>query len=481
METLTSMLLPFYGALLAAMLVYSTNTLVLVLIHWWTGGRPAPAEPMQGTPPMVTVQLPVFNEESVIERLLVAVSQLEWPKDRLEIQLLDDSTDGTARVAAQVVARLQGQGLQISHLRRTDRKGFKAGALAEGLRTAKGEFIAVFDADFVPPPGFLKGALPRFSDSDVAAVQGRWTHLNREWSALTRAQALAIDGHFGVEQGARCQAGWFLNFNGTAGVWRRSAIDDAGGWTADTLTEDLDLSYRVQLRGWRLIYDPDLVCPAELPIHLAAFKSQQRRWATGSMQCARKLLPAVWRSEASLLAKVQATLHLTHYAVHPLLAASAILALPCVLSPGAEVGPFSPWSLLIAFALALCGPTILHVYAQRVLEGRIVPVRDMLMLTVYGIGIAISNTQAVFAAFRGPGGTFVRTPKVGVINRTDPVGAYRARPDGLRNVEIAVAAYCLGTAVIFAWVGLFEIAPFFVLDAAGFAVVGAVGWAEARV
>ncbi|MBW2254443.1 MAG: glycosyltransferase [Deltaproteobacteria bacterium] len=426
---------------------------------WWSPPDPAPR---------VTVQLPVYNEENVVVRLLEAVGNLDWPADRLEIQLLDDSTDRTPEVAAPVVERLRARGLDVTHVRRHSRAEYKAGALKHGMARCKGEFIAIFDADFAPTPEFLHQALGRFADPKVAAVQGRWTHLNREHSGLTRAEALAIDGHFGVEQAARYWAGWFLNFNGSAGVWRRSAIEDAGGWSGDTLTEDLDLSYRVQLAGWTMVYDPDLVCPSELPVDLAAFKAQQRRWATGSMQTARKLLPSIWRSGASVVAKVQATLHLTHYAVHLLIALTALLSVPCVLFPGASVAPRSLWALLLPFALA-------------VLEGRNVRFRDLGLLTLFGIGIAVSNGRAVLEAFRGSGGEFVRTPKLGIVSKADrPATRYRVGSDGLLGLETGLALYCMAASLGLAWVGVYEIAPFMMLDAAGFAAVALVGHSEAR-
>src|SRR3989449_2644652 len=274
------------------------------------------APPLPDPPPYVTVQLPLFNERYVAARLVRAVAALDYPADRLEIQVLDDSTDDTAEIVAGVVGELRAQGVRVAHCRRTVRTGFKAGALAEGLATARGEFIAIFDADFVPPRDFLRAALPHFTER-VAVVQARWGHLNRSYSALTVAQALGMDGHFGVEQSARAGSGLLLNFNGTAGVWRKAAIIDAGGWQSDTLTEDLDLSYRAQLRGWRIVYRPGIVGPAELPVVITGFKSQQRRWAKGAIQTAVKLLPAIARAPFSLWTKYQAFIHLTYYMIYP--------------------------------------------------------------------------------------------------------------------------------------------------------------------
>lgn len=474
------LLVASYGVLLALLSIYGLNTVLLVVLHRGSRPRPAPSA-LPDELPVVTVQLPVYNEALVVERLLRAVAELDWPADRLEIQLLDDSTDDTSAIAAPVVAELRARGLDVAHIRRADRVGFKAGALAVGMERARGSLIALFDADFVPPPGFLRAAVPHLQDPGVAAVQGRWTHLNRDWSRLTRAEALAIDGHFGVEQAARARTGLFLNFNGSAGVWRRAAIADAGGWSADTLTEDLDLSYRAQLAGWHIAYDPALVCPSELPVDLEAFKAQQRRWATGSMQTARKLLPRVWAARLPLFTKAQATLHLTHYAVHPLIALTALLTLPAVLAPGVFDTPLRLGAVLLPFVLAMSGPTLLHTYAQRVLEGRLLRPADLGWLTLFGVGIAISNTRAVVDAFVGRGQPFVRTPKSGVTRRDQSLPQrYRMPGDGLRGLEALLAAYCAVSTVALAAAGLYEIAPFTLLDAAAFGAVAATGAVQAR-
>ncbi len=470
-------LLPYLG-LLAVMLAYSAHSLVLVIVHARSPARRRESWPSPGTEPHVVVQLPVYNEENVVARLLDAVAALDWPPDRLTIQLLDDSTDATAALAEPCVARMQEAGLRVQHLRRAQRHGFKAGALAHGLAQTDAAFFAIFDADFVPPPDFLRRALPHFADPSIAAVQGRWTHLNRDWSSLTRAQALAIDGHFAIEQEARFRAGWFLNFNGSAGVWRRAAIEAAGGWSADTLTEDLDLSYRAQLCGWRLAFDRDLTCPAELPSTLAAFKAQQRRWATGSMQTARKLLPAIWQSRTSLAARLAATLHLTHYAVHPLLATTALLSIPCVLLPGLLAPPGPLWGVLLPFGLAMVGPTALYLYARRVLGLPIAPaLRDLGTLTLVGVGIAVSNGRAVLRAFQRRQIPFERTPKLGepgdCIRQRYPVTA-----DGLARMELALALYCLCAALGLLWTGVYAVAPFLLLDAAGFGYVAVRGAAS---
>src|SRR5882672_10528892 len=261
--------------------------------------------------PKVTVQLPIFNEVYVVERLLRSVSELDYPRELLQIQVLDDSTDETREITAACAKELQERGFNVQRIHRVDRTGFKAGALAVGLESAQGEFVCILDADFVPQPDLLKRTIHFFTDPKIGMIQTRWGHLNRGYSLLTRVQAMFLDGHLLLEQTARSRSGRFFNFNGTAGLWRRSCIADSGGWQHDTLTEDLDLSYRAQLKGWRFVFLPDLVTPAELPVDMNGFKSQQHRWTKGSIQTCMKLLPAVWRADLPLLIKLEATAHLT--------------------------------------------------------------------------------------------------------------------------------------------------------------------------
>lgn len=479
MTSLAAAALVLYGLVLLLMLVYGANSLLLVVQHLRHRRQVRAVPELPGPLPVVTVQLAVFNEENVVGRLVRAAGGLDWPADRLEIQVLDDSTDGTPSIVERELDVLRAKGLRVSHVHRADRAGYKAGALQHGLSLAAGELLALFDADFVPPGDFLRRAVPRFADPEVAAVQGRWTHLNRDASWLTRAQALAIDSHFAVEQEARCRSGWYLSFNGTAGVWRRSAIDDAGGWSADTLTEDLDLSYRVQLRGWRIEYDSTLACPSELPQGLLAFKSQQRRWATGSIQAARKLLPTVWRTRGPLLAKIQATIHLTHYAVHVLIAAAAVLSVPLVLLPGLRLGPAWPGLLLFLFLLCALAPALVHAYAQRELEGRLLRPWDVLALSLLGTGMAVSGAGAVLTGLVSRGGEFVRTPKTGG-SRSLRLYDRLLPKEGWTRFEAALAAWCVLAAAGLAWTGIWGVAAFVLLHGAGFAVVAAAGWAEAR-
>ncbi|MEM7344079.1 MAG: glycosyltransferase, partial [Chloroflexota bacterium] len=322
-----------------ALTLYGLNSLVLT----WLYRRQVIKENRDATPdqppsldayPYVTIQLPLYNERHVVKRLIETVLQIQWPAERLQIQILDDSTDDTSHTIATILEEYQRLGCPISidHVRRPTREGFKAGALKYGLASAKGEFIAIFDADFLPPPTFLQQTMPYFVDPIVGCVQTRWGHINPNMSLLTRAQALGIDGHFVIEQTIRDRIGAFLNFNGTAGVWRKACMLSAGNWQDDTLTEDLDLSYRAQLLGWRILYRPNLVAPAELPVQIQAFKRQQFRWAKGSIQTSIKLLGNLWRARQPLWRKILGTLHLTNYGAHPFMLLNLLTTLPIILS-----------------------------------------------------------------------------------------------------------------------------------------------------
>ncbi|HYM80735.1 MAG TPA: glycosyltransferase, partial [Candidatus Limnocylindria bacterium] len=395
--------------------VYSSHR-YLVMWRWWRRRRVSEAgvEPRLESWPSVTVQLPVFNERAVVERLIDVVAALDYPRDRLEIQVLDDSTDDTRDYVAAAAERHRRQGTRIRHLHRPERTGYKAGALAAGLAQAGGELIAVFDADFVPQRDFLRRMVPRFVDPGLGMVQARWGHLNRDRSWLTAAQATMLDSHFLLEHPARMHSGLFFNFNGTAGIWRRRCIEDAGGWSCDTLTEDLDLSYRAQLKGWRFAFACDVEAPAELPSDLEALKSQQRRWAKGSIQTARKLLPAVWRSPLPLPVKLEAFFHLTSNCCYPLLLSLALLLLPVLLGP-ASTPPWAQWLLQAAVLVFGVVPVLVFLAAgQRAAGGT--PgraLRDVAAALVLGIGLSLNNARAVVAGLGSELGDWERTPKTG--------------------------------------------------------------------
>ena len=416
--------------------------------------------------PIVTVQLPVFNERTVIARLIRATGELDWPLDRLEIQVLDDSTDETTEIAEREVALLRERGLDAKVLRREDRKGFKAGALDFGLDRARGDLLCVFDADFVPPKDFLRQLIGRFQNPKIGMVQARWEHLNRDESFLTRAQSTLLDGHFVIEHKVRSDSGLFFNFNGTAGIWRRQAIADAGGWQHDTLTEDLDLSYRSQLAGWKFEYAPLVVAPAEVPPSIAAFKSQQHRWAKGSVQVTRKLTWRILTAKVPFKVKLEAIAHLTGNAGYPIVLLLSVL-LPLSVS---EQDRFGGWAHLVMFCLCTLSVIIFYDSGQRAIGRKLRQrLRDVPAAMSLGIGMCLSQTKAVFEGLLPDPGAFVRTPKRG--DATDQAG-YRINLRGLPGLELLFAAW-------FAW-ALFRavdlqhwgVLPFLCLFFVGFAWVG---------
>jgi hypothetical protein len=416
------------------------------------------------------VQLPIYNEKHTAGRLLDAVAALDYPRDRLEVQVLDDSTDETHQLVADAVARLREGGLEIVHLTRAVRTGYKAGALAAGLRAAKGTLIAVLDADFIPQPSFLRETVPHLADPGVGCVQARWGHANRAYSPLTRLQALMMDGHFVVEQGARDRHGLPINFNGTAGVWRKACIEEAGGWTMDTLTEDLDLSYRAQLRGWRLRYLHQTIVPGELPVQVSAFKQQQARWAQGSIQTALKTAWPLLRSSLSWPAKIEGFLHLTGYLAHPLLLLNLLLLLPMRLFEG-DAPDRLLWTASLAPVLMLLalGPPLLYSVAQ-IADGRGWGRRlgALPLLILAGIGVSLNNAWAVLKALLGVRQGFLRTPKFAVRRGEDSWAgsAYALGLDPLIWGELALAAYSVALLFVprFSW----GLAPWVVLYAGGF-------------
>ncbi len=470
---LTGALLALYYLLLGVLAAYGVHRLVLTVVYLRTRLRLPATPPVPREWPHVTVQLPLYNEMYVVKRLIRAVAALDYPRDRLEIQVLDDSTDETLEIVAREVGDHFGRGVDIRHLRRPDRRGFKAGALAHGLSAARGELIAVFDADFVPGPDFLRQTVPHLvADPGLAMVQARWTHLNRGYSLLTRIQALFLDGHFVVEHAARHRGGCFFNFNGTAGVWRRQAIEEAGGWQHDTVTEDLDLSYRAQLAGWRFLYLPEVTVPAELPVDIHGFKSQQRRWAKGSLQTGRKLLGRVLRARLPWRVKLEALIHLTNNASYLLMVALSLLVFPAMVlrrgSPGSVLLLVDLPLLLAATASVLFFYAVSQQAQQKPGELRFLPA-----VMGLGIGLALSNSQAVIAGLFRPGGVFERTPKYAVMSRGDAWQGKRYRsPVGLTTwLEGLFALYFLGCFLYAIAVGMLASLPFLYLFLQGYAYV----------
>ncbi len=410
--------LGLYFAVLLPLCICGLHRAHLVLLLWRHQDRVRSAcqltDLQAAKLPYVTIQLPLYNEATVVARLLRAVATIDYPRDRLEVQVLDDSTDETRQIAQLAVKELQERGLDAKYIRRQDRHGYKAGALAYGLKLAKGDLIAIFDADFTPQPGFLKSIVGHFSDSAVGMVQTRWGHLNREAGLLTRIQALMLDAHHMVENQARFGAGLYFNFSGTGGVWRRSAIDTAGGWQHDTLTEDLDLSYRAQLLGWKFVYRPDVVTPAELPEDMAAVCAQQFRWAKGTVQTARKLLPGIMRSNLSLRLRIEAAFHMLPHFAYPLMLVLSVLLLPALI-----LMPATDLATLLVVDLPLCvsatGSLIIYYAVAERAQGRSVwrAIGAMPSVIALGAGLSPCLTRAVIEGLRTMAGEFVRTPKRG--------------------------------------------------------------------
>jgi len=462
----------------AVLFLYGAHRLFLTVlaVRARRRGEPVPPPaPSRGVdPPFVTVQLPIFDERLVARRLVEAAAAMRWPRDRFEIQVLDDSTDETTAIVAQVAREVLARGIAIEHVRRGHRRGYKAGALAEGLRRSRGTLVATFDADFLPPPEFLERTVPWFRDPRTALVQARWSFLNEDAGLLTKAQATMLRGHFRIEHLARARTGRAFNFNGTAGIWRRAAIDDAGGWQADTLTEDLDLSYRAFLRGWRFRYVDDLACPSELPPTVKAFRAQQFRWAKGIAQVARKLLPGLLRAPIPTRLKVEALFHLLAPCVYPFVLVAYLAWLPLFLARP-EWAAASSWRLGFGgFLFATLSGGVFYGAAERVAGPRSLAafVLRYLQLLVVGIGNSVNATWAVVEGFAGSRSPFRRTPKYAAIGKRRDAGpaAYRLGLDRILLLEAGVLAYAVALSIAaFAWIPL--AAPWALLFLVGWGVV----------
>lgn len=430
--------------------------------------------------PIVTVQLPLYNEMYVAERLLEAVASLEYPQDRIEVQVLDDSTDETTDIVARKAAQLRERGFQVHHIHRSNRLGYKAGALENGLQQATGEFIAIFDADFVPQPDLLQKTIHYFSDPAIGMIQTRWGHLNEQYSLLTKIQSMLLDGHFLIEQTARARSGRFFNFNGTAGIWRRSCIQSSGGWQHDTLAEDLDLSYRAQINGWRFLFLPEIVTPAELPVEMNAFKSQQHRWAKGSIQTSKKVLPMLWRSKLPFKVKFEGTAHLTSNYGYLLLLVLCMCFHSSAAAGTYRVSGGNPWTklLLVDVPLFFAGSVSISMFyfcAQRELHAqwwkRLV---YLPILMAVGVGLSVNNARAVLEAMFNHRSEFIRTPKYGVSRRGESwrQNKYRTLRGLYPFIELAFGAYFTYLVVQAVNLNQWMFIPFVVIFQVGFLYVG---------
>ena len=462
-----------YLPVVVCLTLFGLHRFYIVWLFWKHYRRPPQPMGRMTELPVVTVQLPVFNEMHVVRRLVEAVAALDYPKDRLQIQILDDSTDETVAICREETGRLRAAGFDVEHIHREDRSGFKAGAMENGLRTARGDYILILDADFIPQPAVLQEMIHYFTDPGVALVQSRWGHLNRDYSLLTRVQAMFLDGHLVVEQVARSRSGRFFNFNGTAGIWRKQAIIDAGGWEHDTLTEDLDLSYRAQMKGWRFIFLCDLVTPAELPVDVNGFKTQQHRWTKGSIQTCRKMLGPVWRSRQPLAVKIEATVHLAINFMNLLLICQCVVAWPGMGSQF-DLGGYRLWLLdLPLFFFSTVSVAAFYLSSQVAAYPRHW-LRHMLyypMLIAVLVGMAVNNGRAVLEAILKQESPFVRTPKYGITDRQAAPKArkgYKSMKSMALGLEILMALY-FSTVFIYACLkNYWSSVPFLLLFAMGF-------------
>jgi cellulose synthase/poly-beta-1,6-N-acetylglucosamine synthase-like glycosyltransferase len=468
-----------YFVVMVILAMYGIHRYVLVYYFFKNRKKIAPPPPEISEWPRVTVQLPIYNERYVIERLVDAVAQFDYPRELLDIQVLDDSTDETQEVARNCVERYQQMGLPISYIHRNNREGFKAGALQEGLKVARGEHIAIFDADFIPPADFLRNTVPYFADEKLAMVQTRWSYINRNYSKLTEVEAVLLDGHFVIEHSARYRSGLFFNFNGTAGIWRRAAIEDAGGWQHDTLTEDTDLSYRAQLRGWQFIYLPDIECPSELPVEMNAFKSQQARWAKGLMQTAKKIMPQVLRSNVPGAVKAEAFFHLTANISYPLMVLLSMILLPAMI-----VRFYQGWFQVLVIDLPLfiastCSISSFYLAAERAIFPKTWK-RTFLYLPfimAVGIGLSVRNAVDVLEAIFGVKSEFVRTPKYRVEAGAHGSDAwarkkYRKKAGWMPWAEVFLGLYFAAAVVYAIEMENYATVPFLVLFVWGYLYTG---------
>jgi cellulose synthase/poly-beta-1,6-N-acetylglucosamine synthase-like glycosyltransferase len=476
--TLTEgLILAAYFFILCILAVYGWHRYYLVFLYMKHRQNVPGLLPEPDPLPVVTIQLPIYNEMYVVNRLIESVLAMDYPRHLLEIQVLDDSTDETREIAELAVLRHAEQGFDIKYIHRVDRTGYKAGALDAGLKVARGEFVAIFDADFIAPADFLRRTVPQFADPKVGMVQARWGHINRNYSLLTRVQAILLDGHFVLEHGSRNRAGCFFNFNGTAGIWRTSVIADAGGWQHDTLTEDLDLSYRAQLRGWRFVFMQDLVSPAEVPVEMNAFKSQQHRWAKGSIQTCRKVLPRILQSDLPLLVKAEAFFHLTANFNYLLMVLLSLLMFPSM-----YVRYNMGWTEMMLIDVPLFFAATFSVFNfYMVCQRELFPdtwksrLKYLPFVMSIGIGLCINNARAVIEALmHKESGEFARTPKYGIERDSDDWQGKKYHQIDLAQplIECALGLYFTTTVFYALANGIYGTLPFLVLFQVGFLYTG---------
>ena len=479
-----AVLLPYF-AVMIVLALYGVHRYTMCYLYFRYRKNYRPDAPRRFEElPMVTVQLPIYNEQFVIDRLIEAVCAMAYPPEKLEIQVLDDSTDETQQVAADIVARYAALGHPIEYIHRTNRYGYKAGALDAGLKVAKGEFVAIFDADFVPPTDWLMKVIDHFAEPEIGMVQTRWTHMNRDYSMLTQIEAILLDGHFVLEHGARVRTGDYFNFNGTAGMWRIQAITDGGGWQHDTLTEDTDLSYRSQLAGWKFKYLPEVECPSELPIEMTAFKTQQARWAKGLIQTSIKVLPLMFKSDVPRRIKIEAVYHLTANLSYPLMIVMSVLLLPAMICRF-----YQGWFQMLLidvplFTASTFSIAVFYMMSQRELFPKTWMKTFLYLpfLMALGIGLTVTNTKAVMEALFGIKSAFVRTPKYRVAKKGEKSQAakYRKRLVLAPWIEIFLGFYFLG-AIIYTFLNHnYFTAPFLILFVIGYWYTGLMSLLQGR-
>lgn len=486
MEIISHVIVVAYLSVLGLLSVYGIHRYYLLYLYYrYYKRRPRPASPVlaRADYPTVAVQLPIFNEYYVATRVIESMAGLDYPPDKLTIQVLDDSTDATGDVAKQAADALRQRGLRVQYIHRSRRDGFKAGALRNGLAQTDADLIAVLDADFIAPCDFLTRIVPHFNDGRVGMVQARWGYLNRNYSLLTRVQSILLDGHFIIEHTARHLSGRFFNFNGTGGVFRRRAIEEAGGWDGSTLTEDLDLSYRAQMAGWKFVFLPDLVCESELPVDVYGFKTQQHRWTKGSIQVGRKLLRALWKSPLALRVKLEATFHLTANLCYLLIVAlSLLLPLSLFFRHRLFMDGIKLWEIIV-FVFTTTSVTVFYMVSQRELyrdwKWRL---KDVPFILALGIGMCINNASAVSEALLSRETPFVRTAKYRIESIKDSWKGkiYRSVNNRSLFVELFFAVYMIVSFVLLVSLQNWGALPYLLLFVVGYLYILGLSLIHAR-